>query len=113
MIYHQLLGIFMIFGLSAPQIFALLSSDEQNYCATFHNDLRRTVANGEQRNKTGTLPSANNMLEMSYNETTGEIAQSWVDQCQFSHSQASGLGENIYYTTREDLSNIENVSIPT
>uniref|UniRef100_A0A183CJQ8 SCP domain-containing protein n=1 Tax=Globodera pallida TaxID=36090 RepID=A0A183CJQ8_GLOPA len=37
----------------------------------------------------------------------GQIAQSWADQCQFSHSQASGLSENIYYTTRENFSSTE------
>uniref|UniRef100_A0A183C414 SCP domain-containing protein n=1 Tax=Globodera pallida TaxID=36090 RepID=A0A183C414_GLOPA len=55
---------------AAVQFLCHSFSDEQNYCATFHNDLRRTVANGKQRNKTGTLPSTTNMLEMFYNQTT-------------------------------------------
>nr|AVA09702.1 putative effector protein [Heterodera avenae]AZL96421.1 venom allergen-like protein 2 [Heterodera avenae] len=97
-----------IFGFFLLNSAALLSQDEQNYCATYNNDLRRNVATGNQPNRNGMLPPATNMLQMFYNTTTGQTAQTWANQCKFVHSnEPGGLGENIYYSTAEGMSNTE------
>ncbi|KAL3073009.1 hypothetical protein niasHS_017983 [Heterodera schachtii] len=109
MAHHHLLFIFgFVFGFFVFDLAAQLSQNEQNYCAAFNNNLRRVVATGNQQNKSGgKLPPATNMLEMAYNETIGQTAQAWADKCQFSHSKVPGLGENIYWSTKEGISNTE------
>ncbi|KAL3090481.1 hypothetical protein niasHT_020741 [Heterodera trifolii] len=98
----------LLLGYFLPELAAQLSKDEQDYCVSFSNNLRSTVATGNQQNKGGgNLPSATNMLELAYNETIGQTAQAWADKCQFSHSNTAGLGENIYWSTKEGISNTE------
>ncbi|KAL3077419.1 hypothetical protein niasHT_033957 [Heterodera trifolii] len=98
----------LLLGYFLPELAAQLSKDEQDYCVSFSNNLRSTVATGNQQNKGGgNLLSATNMLELAYNETIGQTAQAWADKCQFSHSNTAGLGENIYWSTKEEISNTE------
>jgi hypothetical protein len=58
-----------------------------------HNKLRSQVALGNGVNKNGTtLPKATNMYELTWNNTIEAVAQSWADQCNWSHNVSDGKG---------------------
>jgi len=67
-----------------------------------HNELRRTVAKGEEtRGKPGPQPAASDMLMMVWDDELAFIAQRWADQCTYGHDTkrdtAEGyVGQNVY-----------------
>ena len=59
-----------------------------------HNELRQKVAAGLETN--GKQPEASNMRKIVWDDEAAEIAQRWVDQCQFGHDKKRDLCDGTY-----------------
>lgn len=68
-----------------------------------HNQLRSRVAVGSDRQVAG-MPTAANMMKMSWSDDLAEVAQRWIEQCRFEHDcsecrqidQSTMVGQNLY-----------------
>ncbi|KAJ9576854.1 hypothetical protein L9F63_006572 [Diploptera punctata] len=59
-----------------------------------HNRYRRIIAKGQKAEQDHPgLPSASNMLEVSWHEELETIAQMWADQCKFEHDKCRDTKE--------------------
>eukprot|EP00090_Calanus_glacialis_P014195 TRINITY_DN22915_c0_g1_i1.p1 TRINITY_DN22915_c0_g1~~TRINITY_DN22915_c0_g1_i1.p1 ORF type:complete len:248 (-),score=53.17 TRINITY_DN22915_c0_g1_i1:97-741(-) len=81
-----------------------------------HNELRRKVAKGEQR-EPKQHPQASNMRKMIWNDELAATAQRWADQCDFNHDKnrrkldGTYVGQNAYLgmsSRSDDLESIMN-----
>jgi len=79
-----------------------------------HNELRRKVAKGEQK-EPKQQPSASNMKKLLWNEELANIAQRWADQCDFSHDKnrktldRTYVGQNAYLGTSSQKDDLESI----
>ncbi|XP_063243864.1 venom allergen 5.02-like isoform X2 [Bacillus rossius redtenbacheri] len=84
-----------------PLAYGLNSTQEATILAA-HNRLRNHVALGlETRGSPGPQPPASNMRLMTWNVELATLAQSWANQCNFTHDNCGGstnfsVGQNIY-----------------
>nr|ACO10210.1 Venom allergen 5.02 precursor [Caligus rogercresseyi] len=77
---------------------------EKNIIVQIHNELRSKIANGlEERGDPGPMPSAANMIELTWDEELAIEAQTWADQCITDHDCPScrklsrfPVGQNLY-----------------
>lgn len=80
-----------------------LSLAQRNAVLNTHNDLRSTLAKGTAQNKTGTMPTGTNIIQLSYDTGLETTAENWANQCTFEHSDSTtvrnGAGENLYWTS--------------
>ncbi|XP_074847498.1 cysteine-rich venom protein helothermine-like [Carettochelys insculpta] len=93
-----LTGLHQSVGQDLDSAFAALSTDFpeiQKEITDKHNELRRLVN-----------PTASNMLKMAWNDEAAKNANSWADQCIYSHSPESRrqvrnltCGENLYFSS--------------
>ena len=79
-----------------------------------HNELRRKVAQGQQRDPKP-QPSASNMRKMVWNEELAATAQRWADQCNFSHDRnrrkldKTYVGQNAYLGMNSQNENLTTI----
>ncbi|KAL6729265.1 hypothetical protein Aduo_000338 [Ancylostoma duodenale] len=59
----------------------LITDEWREAILVLHNKNRRTLANGEQRGKTGTLPKAAKMNQLQWDCATEEVAQTQAANC--------------------------------
>merc|ERR1712061_506375 len=79
-----------------------LTSADKKVFLDAHNTLRRKVADGDQAG----LPAATQpMPDLVWDETLAEVAQRWIDQCQWEHDKnriteqfQTNVGQNLYMT---------------
>ncbi|KIH53058.1 hypothetical protein ANCDUO_16826 [Ancylostoma duodenale] len=60
----------------------------------YHNKARVQLANGQERNKTGRLPSAKNMYELLWDCELEKKAQVAIANCPENLSDLQGYGTN-------------------
>jgi len=90
------------------------SESGKNLILAKHNELRRKVAKGEQK-EPKQQPSASNMKKLIWNEELATIAQRWADQCDFSHDKKrttldrTYVGQNAYLGTSSQKDNLESI----
>jgi len=79
-----------------------------------HNELRRKVAKGEQKDPKQ-QPSASNMRKMVWNDELAAIGQRWADQCNFSHDKnrrkldRTYVGQNAYLGMSSQKDNLTTI----
>lgn len=90
--------------------FLTLTPSDKDNIVNIHNHIRSRVANGEEMVRNGIpLPTASNMMEMTWDDELAKIAQRWADQCRFQHdkcrnSERFHVGQNIARSTTRDKS---------
>nr|XP_042912467.1 venom allergen 5-like [Parasteatoda tepidariorum] len=57
---------------------------EMDEIVNVHNQFRSTIAMGSET-RGGGLPSASNMLQMTWDKELADIAQKWAWQCRYEH----------------------------
>ncbi|RCN37633.1 SCP-like protein [Ancylostoma caninum] len=67
---------------------------ERQALITAHNELRRTIAEGNQPNQQGTLPQAKNMYELQYNCDMENIVKEEVGKCSGHATLLEQYGQN-------------------
>ena len=87
------------FSGGTEQQFAILSCDAtcQTSFVTEHNRVRTRVNNGQMPAPAGFQPTpAPPLAPVSWDAGIAAGSQSWSDLCNFAHSGAAGLGENLF-----------------
>jgi hypothetical protein len=85
-----------------------LTANDQAVAVDCHNAFRSQLAQGMAANRTGTMPSGRNLIQLEYDTGVEAVATRWADQCTMAHSSSSsrpGMGENLFFTTDPTISN--------
>lgn len=87
-----------------------LTNKDKKDIVKIHNDMRREVARGDQKNgKPGPQPDAADMKELKWDDEIAKMAQMWVNQCRNLEHDSScrkvqrfKVGQNLYIMTSPD-----------
>ncbi|CAL2044261.1 unnamed protein product [Caenorhabditis brenneri] len=82
-----------LFGASYSQF----SSTAQSAIVKVHNDFRSSIALGNFKVQGVAQPAATNMMKMKWSKSLATAAQNFVNSCPTDQSDASGVGESMYY----------------
>ncbi|CAG0898317.1 unnamed protein product, partial [Darwinula stevensoni] len=89
-----------------PKIARGVSEVEKGLVVDLHNQLRAKVAHGQNPYKAkGFQPQSSAMIEMTWDDELGIIAQKWADQCRFENDcnqcrrvARFSVGQNLFFT---------------
>ncbi|KAL6741569.1 hypothetical protein Aduo_014808 [Ancylostoma duodenale] len=73
-----------------------LTDAQRDTLTKAHNDLRQKIAEGNQPNNPGTLPSAKNMYELQYDCKMEDIVKAELEQCSGRATLLEKYGQNFF-----------------
>ncbi|CAD5220134.1 unnamed protein product [Bursaphelenchus okinawaensis] len=78
----------------------LLSDSGKKAFLSNHNEHRRSIAKGNEKNKNQqAMPKATNMLKMVYNKDLEKKADDWAKACNFEHTPNIDYGQNLFMSS--------------